>query len=331
MRLRHESPPPPFCLVGGAGDVTGIQAPGTTFLTAACVLPHRDARATCLTQVANQEVMIITFVVVSAVCLLGLALLLGLYLYSSRHKRDNRNAPRKSGAPLAVMFTDIEMSTSLWAEHPGAMADALQLHHNEIRSLIKKHMCYEVKTIGDAFMVVSDSPVRLLRLAMELQRRLYALDWKTFVIDELYARKTDWDASICHQDYKRCWNGLRVRIGLHYGNGQVEYDPVQKGYDYYGTTVNTASRIESVCHGGQVAISKAFWCAVGGQFPFVNAVDLGKQELRGLTDGIELMQVLPLPDSAPLQPQFKWSAVPQPSQRVLSSMGLCCTRQPLPS
>ena len=52
------------------------------------------------------------------------------------------------------------------------------------------------------------------------------------------------------------WNGLRVRIGMHYGYGDIKLDPTTKGYDYYGTVVNTAARIESVCHGGQIGISQ---------------------------------------------------------------------------
>ena len=67
--------------------------------------------------------------------------------------RDNSCAPKDSGAPVCVLFTDIQASTALWGAHPEAMSAALDVHHAVIRKLIKKHKCYEVKTVGDCFMV----------------------------------------------------------------------------------------------------------------------------------------------------------------------------------
>ena len=77
--------------------------------------------------------------------------------------RDNSNAPKDPSAKVAVLFTDIQSSTTLWATVPQEMGEALDMHHREIRQLIKKYKCYEVKTIGDSFMVVSQSPEKLLR------------------------------------------------------------------------------------------------------------------------------------------------------------------------
>ena len=82
-----------------------------------------------------------------------------------------------------------------------------------------------------------------------------------------------------------------MRCGLHYGKGEAQYDAVTKGYDYYGTVVNAAARIESVCHGGQVGVSEAFWEAVGGSFAGTTVVDLGDNELRGLNGPLRLYQV----------------------------------------
>lgn len=33
--------------------------------------------------------------------------------------------------------------------------------------------------------------------------------------------------------YQDQWNGLRVRVGIHYGLGDITYDTVTKGYDYF--------------------------------------------------------------------------------------------------
>ena len=223
----------------------------------------------------------------------GAAVILSSYFYSRKDKRDNSAAPKHSERPFAVMFTDIQSSTNLWAKLPMEMTDALHMHHTEIRSLIKKHKCYEVKTIGDAFMIVCECPERMLRLALELQTRFHVMDWKTNAINELYLEmeleKTE--ATLAGLRTQMVWNGLRVRCGLHYGKGDVQYDEVTKGYDYYGTVVNTAARIESVCHGGQVGLSQAFWEALDCEFSGTTVLDLGENELRGLSWPIRLYQV----------------------------------------
>ncbi|KAH8603876.1 Adenylate and Guanylate cyclase catalytic domain [Trypanosoma vivax] len=72
---------------------------------------------------------------------------------SKRSVRDNRNAPKEPTAPVTLVFTDIESSTALWAACPELMPDAVAAHHRLIRSLIVRHRCYEVKTIGDSFMI----------------------------------------------------------------------------------------------------------------------------------------------------------------------------------
>uniref|UniRef100_A0A7S4FY50 Guanylate cyclase domain-containing protein n=1 Tax=Eutreptiella gymnastica TaxID=73025 RepID=A0A7S4FY50_9EUGL len=173
------------------------------------------------------------------------------------------------------------------------MTNALHMHHTEIRVLIRKHKCYEVKTIGDAFMIVCESPERMLRLALELQTRFHQMDWKTDAINALYIESELEKAESIQGESQAVWNGLRVRCGLHYGKGDVQYDLVTKGYDYYGTVVNAASRIESVCHGGQVGLSQEFWEAVGCNFAGTTVLDLGQNELRGLNAPIRLYQVLP--------------------------------------
>ena len=52
-------------------------------------------------------------------------------------------------APLTFLFTDLENSTSLWAQAPMRMRGALA-HHDEILSdAVETHNCRIVKTTGD--------------------------------------------------------------------------------------------------------------------------------------------------------------------------------------
>eukprot|EP00667_Euglena_gracilis_P008309 EG_transcript_8416 len=143
-------------------------------------------------------------------------------------------------------------------------------------------------TIGDSFMCVAKGPAPALRFALAVQEEFARYDWGTDRIDRAYG-----EMGPCLSQSPGCWNGLRIRIGIHFGHGNIKLDPVSRGYDYYGTVVNTAARIESVCHGGQIAVSEAVFAVVEGQFPGAVFTDLGPQPLRGLVDPLRLVQVLP--------------------------------------
>ena len=121
-----------------------------------------------------------------------------------------------------------------------------------------------------------------LRLALELQNRFHELNWGTQKFDIIY-REAELEG---HEDTTKgevqvmdnntdtaLWNGVRVRCGLHYGICDIKYDPITKGYDYYGPPINTAARIESVCHGGQIGMSEemrtAVFAAVGSAATYV--------------------------------------------------------------
>ncbi|MGK7235965.1 adenylate/guanylate cyclase domain-containing protein [Streptomyces hygroscopicus] len=71
----------------------------------------------------------------------------------------------------------MQSSTALWAAIPDIMADALETHHRLIRRLIAKYKCYEVKTIGDSFMIACKSASAAVQLVVDLQRTFLQHDW----------------------------------------------------------------------------------------------------------------------------------------------------------
>ena len=96
------------------------------------------------------------------------------------------------------------------------------------------------------------------------------------------------------------WHGLRIRVGVHHGLGDIRKDPITQGYDYYGTVVNTAARVEGVGHGGQTLLTESAYEAAGGQdcAAFGGSggsvlIALGPQPLRGLDEPIKLYQIVP--------------------------------------
>lgn len=53
------------------------------------------------------------------------------------------------------------------------------------------------------------------------------------------------------------YRGLRVRMGIHYGEPIAQEDPASRRTDYFGPMVNLSARIGGAGHGGQIVVSKA--------------------------------------------------------------------------
>ena len=226
--------------------------------------------------------------------------------------RNNRDAP-KDGQSVTIVFTDIQSSTQLWARLPQQMAQCVVQHHSVIRRCVAKHRGYEVKTVGDSFMVAFVDACDAVRFALKIQDDLLGADWPKdidAVYEEIWAEKERATAtggiavdaplvaasSSPGSAYMSVWGGLRVRVGINTGPCDVVFDEVTKGFDYYGTTVNTAARVEAVGHGGQVIASKATYdalCAAGYDFSTTDVKDCGACPLRGLDTDTVLYQLLP--------------------------------------
>nr|AGT29399.1 ESAG4 [Trypanosoma brucei] len=243
-------------------------------------------------------------------CIAGLIpfIALGVLLrITLRNTRDNNLAPKELTDPVTLIFTDIESSTALWAAHPEVMPDAVATHHRLIRTLISKYECYEVKTVGDSFMIASKSPFAAVQLAQELQLCFLHHDWGTNAIDESYQQfeqqraedDSDYTPPTARLDpkvYSRLWNGLRVRVGIHTGLCDIRRDEVTKGYDYYGRTSNMAARTESVANGGQVLMTHAAYMSLSAEErQQIDVTALGDVPLRGVPKPVEMYRLNAVP------------------------------------
>jgi ABC-type branched-subunit amino acid transport system substrate-binding protein len=149
------------------------------------VIPKPTASA------SESNVPLIVAVSVSCVALVILAVGVGVAKLTAPQSRDNRAAPQDQTKPFAIAFTDIQSSTTLWAEAPMETSEAIALHHSLIRELIAQHRGYEVKTIGDAFMVAFKEPKVAIHFALDVQDALYNAQWGANgrIIDRVYREK----------------------------------------------------------------------------------------------------------------------------------------------
>eukprot|EP01063_Lacrimia_lanifica_P009859 TRINITY_DN1670_c0_g3_i2.p1 TRINITY_DN1670_c0_g3~~TRINITY_DN1670_c0_g3_i2.p1 ORF type:complete len:1182 (+),score=405.20 TRINITY_DN1670_c0_g3_i2:87-3632(+) len=170
---------------------------------------------------------------------------------------------------VAIMFTDIKGSTSLWKMSANDMNTAMEIHNDCIRGFYKAHKAYEVKTIGDAFMCSFADPMDAVAMALRVQKELAAAPWHS---------------SCPGLDLPDA--GVVIRIGVNYGPVIAEQNPVTGRVDYRGSTVNMASRLESNGFPGCTCISNDVLAAIKPKMdrlpgnPVVH--DFGEKDLKGL-------------------------------------------------
>ena len=192
------------------------------------------------------------------------------------------------GGNIALVFTDIVSSTKLWALSASAMNTALELHNEVMRKALTENHGYEVKTIGDAFMVAFTSATDAMKFCFRVQKLLLRQTWPREL--ELHPVYSDVQ---CKQ---LIWSGLQVRMGCHYGEVISEENPLTGRIDYRGSTVNMSSRLEGKALPGTVCISDSLQKIVMSELqklgnPVVRPH--GEHTLKGLGNGHQLHLTVP--------------------------------------
>lgn len=141
---------------------------------------------------------------------------------------------------VTVMFADLVNFTQISEKmQPIQLVDLLSQVFSRFDTLAEKYEVEKIKTIGDAYMVISGAPVpcvdharRIIQMAIEMHAVLKDVAVKTGI-------------------------DLNMRIGINTG-------PVVAGvignskfsYDLWGDTVNVASRMEETCPQNEIQITE---------------------------------------------------------------------------
>jgi predicted ATPase/class 3 adenylate cyclase len=155
---------------------------------------------------------------------------------------------------VTFLFTDIEGSTRLAQQLRGDAWTSLLARHRElIRAAIHAAGGHEEKTEGDAFFAIFPRATDAVRATVLAQRSLADEPWPD-------------DATV------------RVRMGLHTGDGMLDGDG-----EYVGADVHRAARIGGAGHGGQVLLSETTSSLVADELPDgVTIRGLGQHRLKDL-------------------------------------------------
>ena len=178
---------------------------------------------------------------------------------------------------VAILFTDLKSSTAIWEASPDAMKKALKTHDTIIRSCVADFSGYEVKTIGDSFMVAFQHLEESYQFAMAVQDAMISTTWPF----ELKLPTV----------FEECgWHGLMVRIGLHYGEVETEVNPVSGRTDYFGRVVNKAARLERACVPGGVAVESSLLSEVAMTGDWKRRTTY--EHLKGIDDNPVCIEIL---------------------------------------
>lgn len=86
-------------------------------------------------------------------------------------------AGRALDGVVTLLFTDVEGSTQLWAQHGAAMSASLELHDDLITELVGRAGGHVFSTAGDSFAVAFADVVAAAATAQLLLTTLDGADW----------------------------------------------------------------------------------------------------------------------------------------------------------
>ena len=166
----------------------------------------------------------------------------------------------------AIVAGDIAgYSRLMQLDEEGTHARVKRIQRDLIEPSIAEHHGRLVKTTGDGFFAIFDSPVEAVRCGIVIQQNLLGRD-----------------ASL-PRDQR-----IEYRIGVNLGDVIIEQN------DIYGDGVNIASRLESIAEPGQVFISGGIYEQIKHKL-VCGYESLGDRKVKNITDPVRVYRVLPDP------------------------------------
>jgi len=168
---------------------------------------------------------------------------------------------------IALLFTDIKGSTALYQRIGDLNAFQLvQQHFDWLREATVRHGGAVVKTIGDAVMAVYPDAARAVAAALDMRAAV--------------ERFKDGQPE----------RSVSLKIGIHHGAAIAV--TLNDELDYFGQTVNTASRVQSVADAGEICVTGEVWAYPGVQgllTPYL--VEPSAAELRGIGEPVPVVRI----------------------------------------
>jgi class 3 adenylate cyclase len=167
--------------------------------------------------------------------------------------------PKLPTGQLTLVFADVEGSSTLIAELEDRYGPVLSGVRRIERTAVRAAGGFEVDARADEFFAVFERASGAVDAALAIQRAMRDHAWPD-------------------------GRSVRVRIGLHSGR------PTPTSDGYQGISVNTAARLCSCGHGGQVLVSRSARAAIAEEAYELR--HLGSYRLRGIPDEHDIYQLV---------------------------------------
>jgi class 3 adenylate cyclase len=167
---------------------------------------------------------------------------------------------------ITFLFTDLKGSTALYDQIGDPQAYFLvRQHFDTLGHVIQQHEGATVKTIGDAVMAAFMNPLDAVRAALEMLRDIEAFN-------------------------RNISDKLVLKIGIHTGHSIVV--TLNDRLDYFGQTVNIASRIQGLADAGEIYISRDVYTYPGVQEILEHRTILPEQvAVKGVSETLQVYKV----------------------------------------
>ena len=157
-------------------------------------------------------------------------------------------APKPSDV-VTIVFIDLEgFSAFTSRESDDAVRELVRVFHWLVREQLARHRGFEVKQLGDGFMIAFADAKRAVA---------FAVDTRSSVQGHPVA------------------SVVGMRAGINSGHA------IREGDDFFGHTVNVASRIAIHANGGQLLVSQETR-QLAGEIDGLRFVDIGRHQFRGI-------------------------------------------------
>lgn len=171
---------------------------------------------------------------------------------------------------VTILFTDLKSSTQLYQQIGDLNAFALVREHYGVlnKAILNQHGAV-VKTIGDAIMATFNQPVEAVGAGLEMLKELRKLNQASHRGD------------------------LILKIGIH--RGAAISVNLNDSIDYFGQTVNIASRVQSSAGGEEIFLTEGIYCSAGvhdllkDQHCQTEPVQV---QLRGIEEQVKIYKVI---------------------------------------
>lgn len=188
------------------------------------------------------------------------------HIHSDHDKNKSHDGTSRRLA--AIIAGDISgYSRLMQIDEDGTYARVKRIERDLVEPTIAEHHGRLVKTTGDGFLAIFDSPVEAVRCGIVIQQSMVGRN-----------------ASLPREHW------IVYRIGVNLGDVIIEDE------DVYGDGVNVAARLEGIATPGQIFISGGIYEQVKHKL-VCGYQSLGDRQVKNITDPVRVYRVLPDPSA----------------------------------